>query len=144
MAKAKAKGKATEAGSGEGVAYTTKEIEQLIVTLANQGQASSEIGMTLRDSHGIPSVKKLTGRRIEAVLGEHKLLADVPRDLLNLIRRSVELQKHLSTNRKDYTAKRGYQLTVSKIQRLVAYYKRADKLPGDWRYTPETAALLVK
>jgi len=130
--------------TGEGVAYKPAEIEKLIVDLANQGMNASEIGMTLRDSHGVPSVKKLTGKRIEAVLGEHKLLADVPRDLLNLIRRSVELQKHLSTNRKDYTAKRGYQLAVSKIQRLVTYYKGAGKLPASWRYTPETAALLVK
>ncbi len=135
---------ATVASSGEGVAYKPAEIEQLIVTLANQGQTSSEIGMTLRDSHGIPSVKKLTGKRIEAILGAHKLLADVPRDLLNLIRRSVELQKHLATNKKDYTGKRGYQLTVSKIQRLVAYYKSVGKLPGDWRYTAQSAALLVK
>ncbi len=130
--------------TGEGVAYKPAEIEKLIVDLANQGQTSSEIGMTLRDSHGIPSVKKLTGKRIEAILGGHKLLSDIPRDLLNLIRRSVELQKHLGTNRKDYTAKRGYQLTVSKIQRLVSYYKSVGKLPADWRYTAESAALLVK
>ena len=144
MAKAKAKEAGGDKAGMEFVEYKPAEIDQLIVTLANQGQTASEIGMTLRDSYGIPSVKKLTGKRIEALLGEHQLLADVPRDLLNLIRRSVELRKHLETNRKDYTAKRGYQLTVSKIQRLVAYYKRAGKLAEDWRYTPETAALLVK
>jgi ribosomal protein S15P/S13E len=52
--------------------------------------------------------------------------------------------KHMDSNTKDNTAKRGYQLTVSKIRRLAKYYKRNRKLPEDWRYTPEKAKLLVK
>jgi len=126
------------------VEYKPAEIEQLVVTLANAGQTPSEIGMALRDQHGIPSIKKVTGMTVEGVLAKNNLLGDIPRDLLNLIRKSVNLQKHMKTHRKDFSSKRGYQVTLSKIRRLVKYYQKAGKLPAEWRYTEETAALLVK
>lgn len=126
------------------VDYKPAELEQAIVNMANAGHTASEIGMMLRDQYGIPKLKKVAGVTVEDVLGKHNLLPEVPRDLLNLIRRSVTLQRHMEANKKDFTAKRGYQLTVSKIRRLVKYYHRKGKLPAAWRYTPETAALLVK
>ena len=126
------------------VEYKPKEVEELLVNFANSGMTPSEIGMTLRDQYGIPSVKKLTGMTIEKILAKHNLQSDIPRDLLNLIGKSVKLQKHMSENKKDMTSKRGYILTVSKIRRLSKYYIRKGKLDKTWRYTPEKAALLVK
>jgi small subunit ribosomal protein S15 len=126
------------------VEYKPKEIEEAIVSLSNAGHSASEIGMILRDQYGVPNVKELTGKKIEGILEKHELLPDVPQDLLNLIKKSVALQKHSSENKKDFTAKRGYQLTVSKIRRLVKYYHKKGKLPKEWRYTAEKAALLVK
>ncbi|MFH1257266.1 MAG: 30S ribosomal protein S15 [Candidatus Diapherotrites archaeon] len=126
------------------VEFKPKEIEELVVNLANQGHNSSEIGMILRDQYGVPNVKDLTGKKIEAILAENNLLADIPRELLNLIRQSVNLWNHLNKNKKDFSAKRGYQLTVSKIRRLAAYYQERGKLDAKWRYTPEQAALMVK
>lgn len=126
------------------VEYKPAEVEQIILDLANSGLTSSLIGMTLRDQYGIPSVKKLTGKTIETILSEKGIEADFPRDLLNLISRSVTLQKHIEKNKKDMTAKRGYQLTVSKIRRLTKYYSKKSQLPKEWRYTPEQASLLVK
>ena len=121
-----------------------KEIEEIIVNLANAGQTPAEIGLVLRDQHGVPDVQQATGKRVSRILADNDLLPDVPRDLLNLISKSVDLMKHMEANTKDNTAKRGYQLTVSKIRRLAKYYKRNRKLPEDWRYTPEKAKLLVK
>ena len=121
-----------------------KEIEELVVSLANAGKTPAEIGMILRDQHGIPDVKLASKKRISQILAENKLLPDVPRDLLNLISKAVALMKHMDENKKDQTAKRGYQLTVSKIRRLAKYYKGTRKLPEDWRYTPQQAKLLVK
>jgi len=126
------------------VEYGPKEIEEAIINLANSGYTPSQIGMILRDQYGVPSVTKVAGEKIEEILARHKLLGDTPRDLLNLIEKSVRLQKHLKENKKDFTAKRGYQLSVSKIRRLVNYYHRAGKLSKEWRYTPERAALLIK
>jgi ribosomal protein S15P/S13E len=126
------------------VDYKPEEIENLIVDLSNQGVAPSRIGIVLRDQYGIPSVKTATQKRITDILKEKELSGEIPEDLLNLIRKSVMLRKHMLQNKKDFSAKRGYQLTVSKIRRLVHFYVKVGKLPQDWRYTPETAALLVK
>jgi len=121
-----------------------EEIKKTIIELANKGKTSAEIGMELRDQFGVLNVKKASGKKIEQILAENKLSGEIPRDLLNLIKRSVALDKHLKENNKDMTGKRGYQLTVSKIRRLVKYYHTQGKLPKGWRYTPEQAQLLVK
>ncbi len=126
------------------VDYKPQEIEDLIANLSNQGMGPAQIGLALRDQYGVPNVKAITKKRINQILTEKKLASDIPRDLLNLIRRSVALQKHMKSNAKDFSSKRGYQLTVSRIRRLVDYYVTNGQLPADWRYTPETAALLVK
>lgn len=126
------------------VDYKPGDVEKLVVDLGNKGHTSAEIGMMLADQYAVPSVKAITGKRIEAILSEHNLLSDVPRDLLNLIRKSVALMKHMEENKKDMSAKRGYQLTVSKIRRLSNYYIKEGRLPKNWRYTPEQARLLVK
>jgi ribosomal protein S15P/S13E len=130
-----------EAKSGS---LSVKEAEEQIVSLANAGHTPSEIGLILRDEHGIKDFQEMAGKSIQEVLGEHKLLGEMPEDLLNLIKRSVVLYKHMEKNKKDYSAKRGYELTVSKIRRLTKYYDKKAKIPAGWRYTPEEAALLVK
>ena len=122
----------------------SKSAEAELVSLANAGHSPSQIGIILRDEHGVKDFSELTGKSIQQVLEEHKLLGDIPEDMLNLIRKSVMLQKHMEKNKKDYSAKRGYQLTVSKIRRLGKYYSKKGKLPSTWRYSPEQAALLVK
>lgn len=121
-----------------------QEITELIANLANQGRSASEIGTILRDQYGIPSVKSITGKRISKILEEQGAKQEMPEDLMSLIKTSVKLQKHMQEHKKDMTAKRGYQLSVSKIRRLAKYYIKAGKLPSKWRYTPETAQLLVK
>ena len=121
-----------------------EELEEIMVGLSNQGMTPAEIGMVLRDQHNVPSVKKLTGMNLEQLLAKKGVQSDIPRDLLNLIKKSVMLFRHMSANKKDMTAKRGHLLTVSKIRRLTKYYIRAKKLPKGWRYTQEAAELLVK
>lgn len=122
----------------------TRDIEELIVELAHAGNTPSQIGIILRDQHGIRKVKETSKKKIEKIMKEKGISSEIPRDLLNLIRKSVNEFKHMEKNRKDMVAKRGYQLTVSKIRRLTKYYLKEGKLPEGWRYTPEKAALLVK
>lgn len=126
------------------VEYNGKQVEEIIVQLANAAHTSSEIGAILRDQYGIPNAKAVVGKNILAVMAENKLEGNIPSDLLSLIRKSVVLQKHMKEHRHDQSAKRGYDLTVSKIRKLVNYYHRKKKLPEGWRYTPEEAELLVK
>ena len=131
-------------GPFEWVEYKPKEIEEVIVNLANSGNTASEIGLVLRDQYGIPDMKKFSGETIQKVLAKHSLLPEVPEDLLSLLKKSVKLERHMTQNKHDMTAKRGYQLTVSKIRRLQDYYHRTKKLSRDWSYSPERAALLIK
>jgi len=118
------------------IRYKPKEVELLIGKLSKEGKTSSEIGMILRDSYGIPSVKMLTGKRLQEVLGEKKQLPELPEDLMALMKKAVIVRKHMETNKQDMTAVRGLQFTESKIKRLVKYYKEINKLPPDWKYEP--------
>lgn len=136
--------KALGKGPFEWVEYKPKEIEEVIVNLANSGNSASEIGLVLRDQYGIPDMKKFSGETIQKVLAKHSLLPEVPEDLLSLLKKSVKLERHMTQNKHDMTAKRGYQLTVSKIRRLQEYYHNTKKLSKDWYYSPERAALLIK
>ncbi|MFQ5887898.1 MAG: 30S ribosomal protein S15 [Candidatus Hydrothermarchaeales archaeon] len=128
----------------EWVEYTPDEIENLVVKLAGRGHSSSMIGMILRDQYGIPGTKLTAGKRIDKILEEHKIRKDMPEDLMVLITCAVKLSKHLEQNPKDMSAKRGMQLTESKIRRLVQYYRKEKRIPSDWKYNLKTAKLLVR
>jgi small subunit ribosomal protein S15 len=61
-----------------------------------------------------------------------------------LIKRQIDILKHFESNKQDKTAKRGLQLTESKINRLIRYYKKSKRLPADWKYDKNKARLLVE
>lgn len=126
------------------IRYKAKEVEMLISKLSKDSKSPSMIGLILRDSYGIPDVKKLTGKNITQILAENKLGPKLPEDLLALVKKTVELDKHLKENHKDYSAKRGLQLTNSKINALVKYFKRSGKLDKSWKYNPERASILLE
>jgi small subunit ribosomal protein S15 len=126
------------------MSYKPKEVELLVIKLAKEGSAPSTIGIILRDTYGIPDVKAITKKSISQILEKKELLPKLPENLTALLKRVIELQKHLSTNKKDYTAKRGLMLTESKIRRLMKYYKRTGDLPENWKYEPERVRLLVE
>jgi len=125
------------------VKYSTAEIEQLVVKLAKTDKPSAEIGLILRDSYGIPDVKKITKKSINQILKEHKLNPELPEDLFSLMKRQMELQKHLTKNKQDQVAKRGLILTKSKIKRLADYYKQKKKLPQNWVFSEERTKLII-
>jgi len=126
------------------VRYKSKEVELLIVKLAKEEKTASQIGLFLRDTYGIPDVKRLVGKKISTILKEHSLLPKIPEDLMALIKKAIALKKHLDENKQDRVAKRGLQLTESSIRRLIKYYKRIKKLPVDWKYDSKTVSLLVE
>ena len=125
------------------VRYKSKEVELLIVKLAKEGQTSSQIGTTLRDTYGIPDERKITSKRITAILKKKNILGDVPEDLIALIKKAANVKKHIERNKKDNTAKRGLTLTESKIKRLIKYYKRSGRLSSEWKYDPEKVNIFV-
>jgi len=123
--------------------YDPEEIKGNIVEFKKSGISMSMIGTILRDQYGVPSVFKVCGKKISKILEENSVKSDIPEDLENLIKRAVNLRKHLDTNKKDLHNKRGLKLIESKIHRLSKYYKRVGKLPSDWKYEPEKLKLIV-
>ncbi|MEM3373906.1 MAG: 30S ribosomal protein S15 [Candidatus Woesearchaeota archaeon] len=126
------------------MSYKPKEIEMLIIKLAKEGNTPSKIGLILRDTYGIPDVKAILKKNISDILEKKELLPKVPENLAALLKRVIDLQKHLENNKKDQVAKRGLLLTESKIRRLVKYYKKTGKLPESWNYDPARVKLLIE
>src|SRR5512144_2315863 len=121
-----------------------KETEMLVVKYAKEGKSPSQIGVFLRDEYGIPSVKLVTGKSVSQILKEKELLADIPEDVMALIKKVVFIKKHMDENGKDMTAVRGLRLAESKINRLVRYYKSTGRLAADWSYDPDRIKLYVE
>lgn len=111
--------------------------------LAKKGLTPSQIGVILRDSHGIAQVKSVTGTKILRVLKKHGLAPSLPEDLYHLIKKAVSMRKHLERNRNDKDSKFRLILVESRIHRIARYYKTARQLPPNWRYESATASTLV-
>lgn len=126
------------------VEYSTEEIEELILKLNKEGNSASLIGIILRDQYGIPNIKLVTGKKITKILEEHGQKEEYPEDIMNLIKKAVNIREHLIENPKDLHTKRGLQITESQIRRLGNYYVKEGVLPEGWRYEPGKAALLIK
>ena len=103
----------------------------------------SQIGVRLRDQHGIPRVSSVTGKSILRILKHQGLNPEIPEPLYALIKTAVNIRKHMRKNRKDKNAKYRLILIESRIHRISRYYKRSKQLPGNWKYDWRTAPTLV-
>jgi len=109
--------------------------------LAKEGHPPSKIGIILRDQHGIPLAKPITGKSVTQILKERKMSSSLPEDLENLLRKATRLHVHFDKNKADLHNKRALQIVEAKIYKLSRYYKREGVLPPDWKYTPKAIAL---
>ena len=124
------------------IKYDKDEIEKLIIKLAKEGSTNSKIGITLRDQYGIPRVRELNMKVKKIVKSVKK--ESVPEDMYNLMKRAVDLHRHMSFNKGDAKAKHGLEYIESKIRRLGKYYIKKKALPKGWKYNLEEAKLIVK
>ena len=124
--------------------YKPREVEMLVLKHAKEGKTASVTGLILRDMYGIVDVKLITKKSISQILKEKKLLKKIPEDITALIKKRINVQKHLDENHKDEAAKRGLKLTDSKINRLVKYYKKTERLPLSWKFDPKKASMFVE
>jgi small subunit ribosomal protein S15 len=120
-----------------------EELEKLVIKLHDSGLPSTKIGLTLRDQYGVPSVRLVLGKNMNRFLKENSSIPEIPEDLSNLMRHSLQVRKHLKTNVKDVHNKRALQLMENKIRRLVKYYHDSGRLARSWEYRPETVEMLV-
>ncbi|KAI7280237.1 40S ribosomal protein [Hortaea werneckii] len=108
---------------------TPDQVVDQICKLARKGVTPSQIGVVLRDSHGVAQVKIVTGNKILRILKGNGM--------------AVAVRKHLERNRKDKDSKFRMILIESRIHRLSRYYKKVGALPPTWKYESATASTLV-
>ena len=132
--------------------------------MARKGLSPSQIGVALRDSHGIPQVRFVTGNKILRILKSNGvspfifrravvltqahgacagLAPNLPEDLWHLIKKAVAVRKHLETNRKDKDSKFRLILIESRIHRLARYYKTKQQIPPTFKYEATTASTMI-
>ena len=119
------------------------DLSTQIVQLAKRGLRPSQIGTLLRDQHGIPQVKSVTGSKILRILKKHGAAPELPEDLYHLIKKAVNVRKHLEKNRQDTDSKFRLIMIESRVHRLARYYRRVQQLPPNWKYVSSTASALV-
>ena len=125
------------------VELSPDEVENEVVKLARRGHSTSMIGTIMRDSRGVPLVKIVTGKKVSQILESNDIKGSLPEDLANLVRKALNVRKHLENNHKDLEAKKGLNRTESKIYRLIKYYKKKKLLATDFKYDPEKIRTLV-
>ena len=126
------------------ITHTGESVIKLVVEKAREGMSSAQIGTVLRDSYGIPVVKRLTGKQITEIMREHNLAPSYPEDFVNLVRKAYKLRQHLENQKKDLHGKRGLQLMEAKIRRLASYYKSTKVFPEDFKYDASLAPMYMK
>ena len=124
--------------------YSAKEVEMLVTKLSKDGKNPSQIGLILRDVYGVPSVKVYTTKRITRLLEEKKLAPQIPEDLMSLMKRAVQITKHLEKNHLDQPAVRGLKITESKINKIAAHHKENGKLPLEWKYDAKRLRMIIE
>ena len=124
------------------IKYEKDELEKLILKLAKEKHSNAMIGTILRDQYGIPKARELNLKIKKIVEAQEKPV--VPEDMFNLMKKAVNLHRHMSGNKGDASTKHGLEYVESKIRRLGKYYIRKKTLPKDWKYNIENAKLLVK
>jgi len=110
------------------------QVEELVIKLAKKGLTPSQIGVILRDQHGIAQVKSVTGTKTLRILKKAGILKhhlihaynytqcaglapSIPEDLYMLIKKAVSVRKHLERNKKDKDSKFRLILVESRIHR---------------------------
>ncbi|KAI9008160.1 ribosomal 40S subunit protein S13 [Gaertneriomyces sp. JEL0708] len=122
---------------------TPEEVVEQICKLAKKGLSPSQIGVILRDQHGVAQVRNVTGNKILRILKSSGLAPELPEDLYHLIKKAVAVRRHLERNRKDCDAKFRLILIESRVHRLARYYKKTGQLAPNWKYESSTASTLV-
>lgn len=117
--------------------FEADEVRDMVVGLARDGHDPSEIGRVLRDQHGIPSVKQITGQKITDILEDEGLELEIPEDLGNLVDKADLLQSHLEEHPKDLQTERRLELVKARVRKLASYHRDEGNIPSDWEYTAE-------
>ena len=102
--------------------YTQKEVEAIILKLADKGMTAEKIGLTLRDQYGIPKAK-IYGIKIKSVLKD-KFKEPTT---INLKAKLEKVIGHYKKNKQDKKAERSLIITKAKLKKRQDYAKKKQK-----------------
>ncbi len=119
----------------------SEQVSSLVVKMAKDGLGPSEIGLKLRDEHGVPLAKPVVGKKVSKILADSNIKSEMPEDLNQLVHKAAGLQKHLKVHNSDHRNVRSLELVEAKIHRLAKYYKNNGKIPANWKYKAVIAQL---
>merc|ERR1712225_128605 len=108
---------------------TPEQVVDQICKLAKKGATPSQIGVVLRDSHGIAQVKWPCTRD--------------PRGPVHVDQEGRRRPQASRAQPQDKDSKFRLILIESRIHRLSRYYKTVGVLPPTWRYESATASTMV-
>jgi small subunit ribosomal protein S15 len=91
------------------------EVEKLVVNLANRGKSPAQIGLVLRDKHGIPR-SKVFGRRISEILEEKGV--EYRGEKVMVSEHVERLKKHIEKNKQDHPASRALSKRLWVVHKL--------------------------
>ena len=117
------------------------QVSSLIIKMSKEGLGPSEIGLKLRDKHGVPLTKTLVGKKLTRILADSDIKVEIPEDLDRLVHKAAGLQRHLKAHNSDHRNVRSLELVEAKIHRLAQYYKNKGKIPMSWKYAAVIAQL---
>ena len=85
----------------------------------------------------------MTGSKILRILKVNGVAPSLPEDLYHLIKKAVNIRKHIEKFRADKDGKFRLILVESRIHRLARYYRSVKALPPTWRYQSKKADTLL-
>jgi len=142
--KGKSKSRKPPLGKATQPSIDKDKIEDIIVGYAKQGMSPALIGEKLKKEHNVLYIKHATGMRLGKILEEKGVAPQLPPDLIDLMKKAVNIRAHLASNKSDMHNTIRLHRIESKIWRLTRYYINNGKLPQGWRYDPAKAELLIK
>ncbi len=104
--------------------YTEEEVKEIVLKLAGKGLTTEKIGLTLRDTYGIPRVK-LYNLKLNKILKEKDLYQSP--DLKNLKAKVEKVEKHLEKNKQDQRSKRARIISKAKEKKQKEYQEKEKK-----------------
>eukprot|EP00957_Ditylum_brightwellii_P046158 3502266-Ditylum_brightwellii.AAC.1 len=122
---------------------SAEDVEDHVCKLSKKGMTPSQIGIILCDSNGIAQIKSVTRQKNIHILKADGLAPEIPDDLYMLIKKAVQICKHLEHNSKDKDSKFCLILTESHTHHLARHYCITCKIPANWKYESATASTMV-
>lgn len=102
-------------GKPSWIKLSGKELEDIVVELAKSGKSPAQIGLVLRDVHGIPS-SKLLGKKITDILRERKIVFMTDKDVVD--KKIETLKAHSAKHKHDYTSSRALSKRLWDLYKL--------------------------